>query len=62
MNMVIHDLRNPSESIQSGLIQAKEAMNKKIDQIILDTQQMFNQQILVNIGSNTSNLPNYRRA
>lgn len=39
--MVIHDLRNPSESIHEGLKQAKMMMNEKIDTIFIETEKVF---------------------
>lgn len=41
MNMVIHDLRSPSENIQHGLSQAKEVMEVKVSKIIQKTQEMI---------------------
>jgi len=36
MNMVVHDMRNPSEAINNGLKQAKEHMKKEIESIMTD--------------------------
>ncbi len=36
MNMVVHDMRNPSEAINNGLKQAKELMKKEIDALMKD--------------------------
>lgn len=34
MNMVIHDLRSPSENIHQGLTQAKELMDSSMSKIL----------------------------
>jgi hypothetical protein len=46
MNMVIHDLRNPAESIHEGLKQAKELMLSKFQEIFLESKKMLQNEIL----------------
>ena len=41
MNMVVHDMRNPSEAINNGLKQAKELMKKEIESIMKDLKSQF---------------------
>ena len=41
MNMVVHDMRNPSEAINNGLKQAKEHMKKEIESIMTDLKTQF---------------------
>jgi hypothetical protein len=44
--MVIHDLRNPAESIHEGLKQAKELMLSKFQEIFLESKKMLQNEIL----------------
>jgi len=41
LNMVVHDLRNPSDSIFHGLTRANEQINEQLDKIMKDTQNFF---------------------
>ncbi len=41
MNMVVHDMRNPSEAINNGLKQAKELIKKEIDALMKDLKSQF---------------------
>ena len=41
MNMVVHDMRNPSEVINNGLKQAKELMKKEIDALMKDLKSQY---------------------
>lgn len=41
MNMVIHDLRSPSEAIQAGLIQAKQVIENEMNKILNVTEKTF---------------------
>ena len=36
MNMVVHDMRNPSEAINNGLKQAKEIMKGDIQKLMTE--------------------------
>ena len=36
MNMVVHDLRNPSEAIYQGLTQGKQIINNEFSDILAD--------------------------
>ena len=47
MNMVIHDLRSPSECIQQGLLQAQQIMQDKVTSLLKQTKDKFKNQILV---------------
>ena len=41
MNMVVHDLRTPSENIHHGLTQAQEVMHSKTQKIMQKTKDMI---------------------
>ena len=41
MNMVVHDMRNPSEAINNGLNQAQQDMNMQISDIMKEVQSSF---------------------
>ena len=41
MNMVVHDMRNPSEAINNGLKKAKELIKKEIDALMKDLKSQF---------------------
>ena len=44
--MVIHDLRNPAESIKQGLTQAKTCYQKELNKIIQDTNKIVFQKVI----------------
>jgi hypothetical protein len=48
MNMVIHDLRSPSENIHHGLTQGKDLLNSKVAKIMEKTQEMIFKKIILN--------------
>lgn len=45
LNMVVHDLRNPAESIQQGLALGKEMLNEDINILIEETNEALNKVI-----------------
>lgn len=44
MNMVVHDMRNPSEAINNGLKQAWEMMKAEIEKIMGEIKLLFKKQ------------------
>ena len=52
--MVIHDLRNPAESIQQGLEQAKQEINDMLRQLIRDTNLSLDYLIFRNSAENSN--------
>ena len=41
MNMVVHDMRNPSEAINNGLKQAKKIMKGDIQKLMTELRASF---------------------
>ena len=57
MNMVIHDLRNPAESIQQGLKQAQEKMKLKMSAIMKHAYKTLEKQLSILDRTGSLSLP-----
>ena len=49
--MVVHDLRNPTDSIREGLEQAQVIMHSTLKEIVSETNTFFTKKVLVKGGT-----------